>query len=230
MARGRRTRAALAGLSVVLGAGLTSCGGSGYEYVSNTDEGLFLRVPDDWSVIDVDTDDGTLGRPGVALDWVRVVDSSPTPSAANYANPVPADPVGIAAVEPVETAGQRDDLNIQVLRTYALANYISPESDDPTGATADPLAINQDADGPIEVISYEDDLTFEGGFRGQRIVFDLELDDGRVVTIDQTAVVDVDTTEVFRLLIKCEARCYADRQGEIDDIVDSWTIDQETVT
>ena len=56
---------------------LAACGGSGYEYVSNDEAGIFFKVPDDWSVIDVDTDDGTLGRPGVPLDWARVVDSSP---------------------------------------------------------------------------------------------------------------------------------------------------------
>ncbi|MET0912648.1 MAG: hypothetical protein ABWZ68_05060, partial [Acidimicrobiales bacterium] len=71
------------------------------------------------------------------------------------------------------------------------------------------------------------DINLDGGFHGQRIVFELEIESGEVVTIDQTALVDPETTEVYRLLIKCEAHCYADRRAEIDDIVDSWTIDQE---
>jgi hypothetical protein len=204
-----------------LGLIAASCGGSGYEYVSNDEAGIFFKVPDDWSVIDVDTDDGTLGRPGVPLDWVRVVDSSSAPAVTNYRTPVPADPVGIAVVEPVETASQRDGLSLEMLRTYALSGYVA-ETDTPV----DPLVLNQEADGPLEMIDGYD-INLDGGFHGQRIVFDLEIEPGQVVTIDQTALVDAETTEVYRLLIKCEAHCYADRRAEIDDIVDSWTIDQE---
>jgi hypothetical protein len=204
-----------------LGLIAASCGGSGYEYVSNDEAGIFFKVPDDWSVIDVDTDDGTLGRPGVPLDWVRVVDSSSAPAVTNYRTPVPADPVGIAVVEPVETASQRDGLSLEMLRTYALSGYVA-ETDTPV----DPLVLNQEADGPLEMIAGYD-INLDGGFHGQRIVFDLEIEPGQVVTIDQTALVDAETTEVYRLLIKCEAHCYADRRAEIDDIVDSWTIDQE---
>lgn len=208
-------------LGAALGVGLAACGGSGYEYVSNDSAGIFFRVPDDWSVIDVETDDGTLGRPGVPLDWVRVVDSSPVPTATNYLTPVPTSPVGIAVVEPVETATQRDELSLEMLRTYALSGYVE-ETDTPV----DPLALNQEADGLVEVVDGYD-INLAGGFHGQRIVFELEVEPGQVVTIDQTALVDPDTTEVYRLLIKCEAHCYADRRAEIDAIVDSWTIDQE---
>jgi hypothetical protein len=208
-------------VGVALGLSLAACGGSGYEYVSNDEVGIFFKVPDDWSVIDVDTDDGTLGRPGVPLDWVRVVDSSPAPTVSNYRTPVPTDPVGIAVVEPVETVSQRDDLSLEMLRTYALSGYVA-ETDTPV----DPLALNQEADGPLEMIDGYD-INLDGGFHGQRIVFELEIEPGQVVTIDQTALVDSETTEVYRLLIKCEAHCYADRRAEIDDIVDSWTIDQE---
>ncbi|HEY8057723.1 MAG TPA: hypothetical protein VID94_03185 [Acidimicrobiales bacterium] len=208
-------------VGVALGLSLAACGGSGYEYVSNDEAGIFFKVPDDWSVIDVETDDGTLGRPGVPLDWVRVVDSSSAPTVTNYRTPVPADPVGIAVVEPVETASQRDGLSLEMLRTYALSGYVAE-----TDAPVDPLALNQEADGPLEMIDGYD-INLDGGFHGQRIVFDLEIEPGQVVTIDQTALVDPETTEVYRLLIKCEAHCYADRRAEIDDIVDSWTIDQE---
>ncbi len=200
---------------------VTSCGGSGYEYVSNDAAGIFFKVPDDWSVFEVDTDPGTLGRPGVPLDWARVVDSSASPTVTNFISAVPAEPVGAAFVEPVETAAQRDALDLEMLRTYALAGYLE-EGTEP----ADPLALNQEPDGPVEVVNGYD-VNLEGGFRGQRIVFNLEVAPGQIVTIDQTALVDPETTEVYRLVIKCEAHCYADRQDEIDEIVDSWTIEQE---
>ncbi|HET9542566.1 MAG TPA: hypothetical protein VFP02_05775, partial [Acidimicrobiales bacterium] len=120
----RRRGVGILGVALVLGLALAACGGSGYEYVSNDEAGIFFKVPDDWAVIDVDTDDGTLGRPGVPLDWVRVVDSSPVPTVTNYRTPVPTDPVGIAVVEPVETASQRDGLSLEMLRTYALSGYV----------------------------------------------------------------------------------------------------------
>ncbi len=200
---------------------VAACGGSGYEYVENDDAGLYFRVPDEWTVIEVNTDPGTLGRPGVPLDWARVVDSSPSPTVTNFITAVPLQPVGAAFVEPVETATQRDALDLEMLRTYALSGYVT-EGEEP----ADPLALNQEADGPVEVVNGYD-VNLEGGIRGQRIVFNLEVSSGEIVTIDQTALVDAETTEVYRLLIKCEARCYADRQDEIDEIVDSWTIEQE---
>jgi hypothetical protein len=208
-------------VALAAGSALAACGGSGYEYVSNDEAGIFFKVPDDWSVIEVNTDPGTLGRPGVPLDWARVVDSSPSPNVTNFTTAVPADPVGAAFVEPVETATQRDDLDLAMLRTYALSGYVAEDAE-----PADPLALNQEPDGPVEVVDGYD-LSLDGGFHGQRIVFNLEVEPGQVVTIDQTALVDPATTEVYRLVIKCEAHCYADRQDEIDAIVDSWTIDQE---
>jgi hypothetical protein len=206
---------ALAGLTVCSGLALAACGGSGYEYVSNKDAGLYFRVPDDWTVLTVDTED--TGRPPAIGDpddaWTRLLDRSPTPGAANYVAAVPDYPVGLASVEAVPDRAARDELDYATLRSLAY------------GGT-DPYAESQLAETDVQLVQLYD-VTEREDIRGQRVVFTVHGDDGRYVTYDQTALVNNITTEIYRLLLKCESTCYERNRGEIDDIVDSWTIDQE---
>src|SRR5215204_723476 len=111
MSTGRRARGVLAGLAACAGLGLVGCGDSGYEYVSNNDAGLYFRVPDDWSVIEVDDSDaGVAEAVGSTEQWLRLLDRSPSPSAANFTAPLPLYPVGVASVESLGTLEARDQL------------------------------------------------------------------------------------------------------------------------
>lgn len=210
----RGWRRGLLGLTAA-GLVLAACGGSGYEYVSDDDAGLYFRVPEDWTVIEVD--DPGEGMPetiGPGDSWVRLIDRSPQPGAANLQASLPAYPVGMASVVPVESSTARDELDLATLRSYALDGE-------------DPLVLaNQDDSGLELVDGY--DVTTDEGFRGQRVVFTMEVEGGRFVTIDHTALVNSETTDIYRLLLKCESHCYEDNRDEIDDIVDSWTIEQES--
>ena len=215
MARERFARVVLAGLTVIGALGLAGCGDSGYEYVSNKDAGLFFRVPDDWTVLDVET--GDTGRPSAVGDpidaWTRLLDRSPEPGAANFTATVPAYPVGIASVEAVPDQGARDTLDYETLRGLAY------------GGT-DPYTESFAEDSNVQLVDLYD-VTESDSVRGQRVIFTVRGEDGRYVTYDQTAMVNNITTEIYRLLLKCESTCYERNRDEIDDIVDSWTIDQE---
>jgi len=210
-----RHRGFLAGVAtaVALGALATACGSSGYEYVSNNDAGLYFRVPGDWTVFDVDT---TAGRPDAVVPsspWIRVLDASTRPDESNYLEAVPTAPVGIAEIQPLEL--RRDDVNLSTLRALALDNQ------------GDPVRMVEEGSNPnIELVSL-DDVSTADGFRGERLVFNEQVAPGQYVTIDQTALMNNDLTQIYRLLLKCESTCYEDHRSEIDGIVDSWTIDQE---
>ncbi len=212
----RRGSAVLAGLTAC-GVLVTGCGGTEYEYVSNGDAGLHFRVPDAWAVLEVD-DDTETGVPeafGETDDgWLRVIDASPAPALGNAVAPLPLYPVGLASVGSVGTLDDRDQLDYATLRTLAL------------GGVGDPLDLASVEGSGVSLVSL-DDVTTDGGLRGERVVFTVTQDDGSLLTIDQTAMVDPRTTEIYQLLLRCEAHCYESNRDAIDDIADSWTIEED---
>src|SRR5262245_3041209 len=205
------------GLLAVVAAGLalSACGGSEYTYVENTDAGLYFRVPDAWTVIEVEQED--TGRPEAVNarndGWIRLLDRSPTPGASNYEASLPAYPMGLASVTPVESAEARDQLDYATLRSYLLGE--------------DPLVLADQEGSTLELVDGYD-ITTDEGLRGQRLVYSVEVEGGRFVTYDHTALVNDETTEVYQLALKCEATCYEANRDEIDGIVESWTIDKES--
>jgi len=200
---------------VVIALTVGACGDSGYEYVENDDAGLYFRVPDTWSVVPVDTTDEAIPETLLQSEqWVRLLDRSADPGLANLQAVLPAEPVGLASVSTVATNTERDALDYVVLRSMAL------------GGEDDPLALASTPDSGVDLVSIAD-VTTDEGLRGERIVFTVTQDDGGLVTFDQTAMVNPLTTEIYRLFLKCESHCYEANRGEIDDIVDSWTIEQE---
>jgi hypothetical protein len=209
-----RLRGTLVVLVVALAFGAVACGGdSGYDYVSNNGAGLYFRVPNDWTVFDIDTNAGRVDAVVPASPWIRVLDASATPSESNYLADIPTDPVGIAEIQPLQL--RRDAVNLSALRALALDGQ------------GDPVQLVEEGSNPnIELVSLEDRSTSDG-FRGERMVFNFQVSPGQYVTIDQTALMNNDLTEIYRLLIKCESACYEDHRSEINGIVDSWTIDQE---
>jgi NADP-reducing hydrogenase subunit HndD len=200
---------------VVIALTVVACGGSGYEYVENDDAGLYFRVPDTWSVVPVDTTDEAVPETLLQSEqWVRLLDRSSEPDLANLQAQAPTAPVGLASVSSVATNAERDELDYAALRSMALSGE------------DDPLALASTSDSGVALVSLED-VTTDDGVRGERIVFTVTQDGGGLVTFDHTALVNPLTTEIYRLFLKCEAHCYEANRGEIDDIVDSWTIEQE---
>ncbi len=212
---GVRARTVLVGLAACAVLGLTGCGDSGYEYVANGEAGLYFRVPDGWSILEIDDTETGEPEPAGSVDsWLRLLDRSPSPSVANFNAPLPLYPVGVASVASVGTLDDRDQLDYATLRAMA------------TNGVDDPLDLATIADSGVELVSIED-ITTDEGLRGERVIFNQAQEDGSTLTVDQTAMVDPQTTEIYRLLLKCEAHCYESNRSEIDDIADSWTIDQE---
>jgi hypothetical protein len=209
----RRQRLAL--LAVVGGVAVasTACGTSGYQYVKNSEEGAYFKVPDDWELFRIEQ-----GLPedrpvpdGAFIDgpWRIVFDADEAPDAAHIEDEVPADVVGQAEIGSI-----RMDIRASVssvdLRSLALDGQ-------------DPIALYEQGSNEVEIVRYED-ITTGDGLRGNRVVLNKLVADGTYVTIDQIALVDPGTTTLYRLLVKCSSKCYLENRNEIDAVVDSWQI------
>ena len=77
------------------------------------------------------------------------------------------------------------------------------------------------AAGTVELTRY--DRVDQGDFRGQRMVFRTVGEEGEA-TIAQVALLDPNTTRVHLLVVGCLSSCYEEHQGQIDAVIESFTV------
>lgn len=196
------------------------CSGSGYRYVSNGDEDLHFKVPDDWAVYDTEEILAPLfeDRARVEFDavlsqrWVRGFDGADQPSPTNVLSGPTDDPRGYAEVR-VLSPDERDTFSLMSLRRSALAP-VDPVS----GAPVDPLDAAQ-----YEVLRYDDDLVVGDGIRGNRLT--LRVADEVPWVLDQIALVDAGTTKRYLFTIGCSVTCWDANQSLLLEIADSYTLE-----
>lgn len=187
-----------------------ACAGSGYDYVENRSEGLFVKYPDDWTAHEVDFPDQA-DELGLSCCWARVIDGYPSPAIDNLDAPLPDHPVGLVQIIDLP-AEERDQVSLGYLRSLAM------------GGT-DPFQVAQGGETDLTVTDYED-LTTDAGFHGNRIEFTLDQGDGQPVRVEHVAMTDADTTQVYRMVLYCTVDCFDEHQRQIDTMFDSWTIDE----
>ena len=202
MASGGR-RAALLAVVGGLAFGATACDSSGYQYVKNSEEGAYFKVPNDWELFKVE-EGLPEDRPvpdGALMDgpWRIVFDADDAPDAAHIEAEVGSIRMDV-----------RDSVSNVDLRSLALDG-------------TDPIALYEQGSNEVEIVRYED-ITTADGLRGNRVVLNKLVADGTHVTIDQIALVDPGTTTLYRLLVKCSSTCYLENRNQIDTVVDSWQI------
>jgi hypothetical protein len=202
----------LGGLAAVVAAGvlLAACAGSGY--VKNSDDHTYFKVPDSWKLYDEDAIVGSLRdqltkkQRQAALDtgWQVAFDASSRASLKHILNPQASSPEGMAIVSQL-SADESDAMSLQALRN----SFVNIDA-----------ALQANA---ADVVTYEP-VTFDGGFHGIHLVATIEDKKGRSSTIDQTSVVDQDTTKTYSLILTCTTTCYDRNQDKIDNVVKSWTV------
>jgi hypothetical protein len=206
-------RLLLPALSVAIGAViLSACSGSDYHYVKNSDEGLYFKVPNDWTIYDEEQYfKATLSEPSPAeleavqnRDWAAAFDSDPDPTPRNLDKLDSKHPHGFARISEIGI-DQHDTFSLKAAR-----NLVAPVDDLIDAGAAQVLDANE--------------FTLEGGFRGSHLVVNLGLEKGGYTTLDQTVIVDADTTKVYVLAIGCSDNCYDENKDEIENLVDSWTV------
>jgi hypothetical protein len=209
--RGPVFGAAAIGVMVLL---LASCAESGHRFVKNSSEGVYFKIPRAWKLYDEDAVVKSLSQDLSPqeedalkqVSWNVGFDADPEPSIKHLNKLVTEHPTGIARVAELEPA-ERDIASLSYLR-----NLVIP---------VDQL-LEQD-ESSVQLLDRED--VTHSGFHGLRFKFNVKAPEGgSFVTFDQVALVDDQTSQVYLLVVSCEARCFEDNKGTIDKVVDSWTV------
>ncbi|MFM8305025.1 MAG: hypothetical protein ACKOA9_12145 [Actinomycetota bacterium] len=190
---------------------VAGCAESGFNYVKSSEDKTYFKVPKRWTLFDERAVmDGigsglTRSERQTELDqtWRIAFDAAPKPSLGHLGSAGAGHPSGLAVVRNL-TFDASDSLSNNVLRNYFFD--IDAALEDGTG----------------ELVSYEE-LQLDGGFRGLRLVANLDVD-GKRMTLDQTALVDQATSKIYALLVSCSRACFDENRGQITKVVDSWTV------
>ena len=131
--------------------GATACDSSGYQYVKNSDEGAYFKVPNDWELFKIE-EGLPEDRPvpdGAFIDgpWRIVFDADSAPDAAHIEAEVPESVVGQAEIGSIRM-DVRDSVSNVDLRSRAL--------------TAPPDALYEQGSTEVEIVRYEDITTADG--------------------------------------------------------------------
>ncbi|MDQ3751380.1 MAG: hypothetical protein M3333_00600 [Actinomycetota bacterium] len=208
----RRTKAAKAAL-LWLALTLFACEGSGYSYISNSSTKTYFKVPEEWKLFERN-EMMSGGSPAVSLQslqgasdlWVVAFDAAPSPDLDNVLATSSQHPTGYALVRPLSEK-ERDTYSLASLRNEVV-----------------PLDRLEQADGRVEAVS-EEDIELDGGAHGSRLVNKIKVGE-EFFTLDQTGLVDSGTHRVYVLVIGCKAACYEANKSVIDQVADSWTIEE----
>jgi hypothetical protein len=210
------TRSRIAGITALLVTGLIGAGGCGRSdvtYVSNKDAGFFLKVPDNWTVYQVNSGNVAADiRIEVEGSWSVYLDSADPPARSHIEDPNPGSPIASIVIVPLtrlEANGEAPSATHAALRSMVL------------NGEADPLIVG--AAGEIAVDEYVE-TEFDNGYWGNHITVQLPLSDGTVMTITQLAYFDGSLSRLYRLQFLCNQECYAQHEAEIDEIIDSLTL------
>ena len=186
--------------AAVLAAG---CGRSGYQYVENDDENVFIKIPEGWDVVsegNVDfaltPDDNPQVLPGERLlPWRAQFDASPErdPFSLDYV-------AGFVEVQPVDRR-MRSDLNLVSLFPF---NRTAGEDE-------------------IEVVRH--DLVTVGDVSGHRIAWKQVTPDGQEIVGDHLVMANSLKSVVYTVGFGCTAGCYAANAAEIDEIMRTFTVE-----
>jgi hypothetical protein len=207
----RRSRR-LSLLALLIGVVFLGACSSDFEYVENTKANTYFKIPKKWRLFDENDVFGT-NIAGMSPQqeaatrkaiWLVAFDGNPRPSVSHLFETTRF-PNGFARVSSLSDQ-QRDAFSFAALR-----NAIFPV--DQT-LTQDPQA--------VEILRNED-ISMKTGLRGSRIIFNIRRG-GDFLTINQTGLVDSTTRSLYLFVVGCEAHCYVQNQGTIDQIVKSWTV------
>ena len=209
--RWRRPVSALGG-ALVVAVLVAGCASSGYHYVKSSEDRTYFKVPDGWKLFG---ENEVIKAYGKSLSprqraaerdssWQVVFDASPKPSISHLGDPKAKDPNGIAVVREL-SFDDADSLSLSSLRNLFY--------------DVDTSVQNQMG----QIVTYEP-LELDGGFHGFHMVAEVDSEQGNVVTLDQTTLVDQATSKVYTLLVTCDSKCYDRNSDQIDRVVKSWTV------
>lgn len=219
-------RAAVVVVAVVALA-LTGCGTPEYRYPKSAEHHLYFKVPSTWGVVNQkQVDLLTFGDPASfksqqkkASGWAIGYDAADEPDGVHllieYPNSVPTARGFVLPLDDEEQAA----VSFDNLRDHFLP--VSEAFREQIRAQVPTFSLTD-----FELIG-EQLISPSPGIRGVRVVYSYRLPEtygGELKTFDQLILTNDASNLLYGLLIQCSATCYAQRQGEIQDVVSSFTV------
>ena len=224
-ARRRRTlgvtRAFL--LSVAALVALVGCGAPQYNYVTNSADRTYVKLPTSWHSIDKKQLDDAIGLDPTMSDderglWLEGYDADPTPSPLHLFGPSSPAPAAFVSVQQIPESA-RGQFSLDKLRD--LFYPVSPSARE--AAQLDPST------GLTDFALVTDEVLTPGdGLRGVHSVFRYRMGDGPLQMIDQTAYLNDDASKLYMFFVRCSTECYQQRQQEIGNVVSSFTVREKS--
>ncbi len=181
---------------------LAACGRSGYQYVDNDDETVFIKIPEDWDVVSegavnftLTPDDNIQPIPGeLVLPWRAAFDAAPTGErgSLDYVQ-------GHVEVQPVDRRVQ-DNLNI---------DFFFPE-------------LSSNAGGVEDVRRY---LVTVGDVSGERIKWKQVTESGTEFMRDRLVLKNSINSVVYRVDVVCSLGCYQANANSIEEVMSTFTVE-----
>jgi len=223
MTRARqRLRAGVAAVAALAaGTVLAGCGSPDYHYATNTDDGVYFKVPAAWSRVDQhELDDlataGLDAQEAAALrasSWSVAFDTGDPPSARHIVSLDVSSPLAYARVLQVP-AGNRSGVTLDALRDV----FVPVTKSARTKAEAGGSTL-----GHFALLSTETNAP--KGYTGVHQVFSYE-QAGRSQVFDQTSWTNTDHSRIYLLLVRCNDACYTEHEDELAAVVKSFTVDK----
>jgi len=207
---------------------VVSCGSSGYEYVTNKDDGAFLKIPREWNHqempgpalfgIDARTVSPEMLRGLMSREWVVGIDAAETFDETSLFVPDAPVPKGFVQVrhllpEEANAISTNDLRNFVVSIDEAVAAQEEAVRRDPYGARLSPSFL----------LLADERVQQDSGVHGVHLIYQVATTAG-LVTIDQTSLLDQNQTVLYQLVLACSALCYAQHGEQINEVTSSFTI------
>jgi len=224
-------RVKLTALIVALAFLLPACTTSKYEFESNKQLGVYLKVPKTWTKLSQDElfplysqGDKQPSEEGFQvlkqLMWERAWDSSPKPAVNHFVLGEANAPVARVSVRAL-TVDQQKTMSIETLKNLSLGAY----SENLTGFRE--LLRNPGTSDLVsaDFIPLEDKDLRPDGYFGVRQLFEARNSaDQSIYVIGFIGLVDDARTRLYTLTIHCNRRCYVANEGAVQKVLDSFTV------
>jgi hypothetical protein len=225
----RRLR--LIALLATLGVLVPACSPSKYQFESNKQLGVYLKVPRGWNQLSQNDlfplyaqGDKQPSEEAFAVlkqvMWERAWDSSRAPAVNHFVLGEANAPVARVSVRAL-TEEQRRTVSIETLRNLTLGGY----SENLEGFKE--LVRNP---GTSELVSadfvpLQDEELNPDGYFGVRQLFEARnSEDQSLYVIGFIGLLDVAHTRLYTLTVHCNRRCYVENESAIQKVLDSFTV------
>lgn len=210
----RASKAASSAAAVLVTASfvVAGCGESKYQYVKNSEQRTFVRVPQDWKLFDEDqvlqnSESSEEAKSSFKqTSWSVGFDASPKPSVSHLLS-ASKHPTGLVQVRELSPT-ERDTFSLSRLRSLLLA--------------FDPLSEEATRTGDVEVVGARD--VDPDGYQGTEFLLNLRTEEGGMIKWRQIALVDSKLSRAHVLAITCTIDCYDKNESVIEKVIDSWTV------